>query len=94
MRHAEIADDGVEGAIRKRQCTSVAFAELDGRITPSGEGDLYCGKVDADDFGAAIRSCGRGIARAGGDVYDPRAFPKTPAASRSAPIACVVIGER
>jgi hypothetical protein len=77
MRHAEIADDGVEGAIRDRQCTCVAFAELEGRITPPGEGDLCCRKVDAGDFGAAIRCCGRDIARAGGDIEDPRALPNS-----------------
>jgi hypothetical protein len=66
-----------QGAIRERQCAGVAFAELDGRMTPPGEGDLCCGKVDADDFGAALRSRGGGIARAGGDIYDPRALPNS-----------------
>ena len=73
----KFANDGVEGAIRERQCTGIAFAELEGRITLPGEGDMCCRKVDADGFGAALHSRGRGIARTGGDVYDPRALPNS-----------------
>jgi hypothetical protein len=75
MGHAEVADDGIEAAVREGERTGVAFAELDGRVLPPGEGELRRGEVDPNRHGVMLGRRSRGVARAGGNVHHPRAAP-------------------
>ena len=67
--------DSIEAAIREGKCAGVALAELNGRVVSPGEGELRCREVDPDHHGATLGGRSRGIARAGGDVHDPRPAP-------------------
>ena len=63
MRHPEIADDGIEAAVRERERAGIALAEFDGRIVLPRQGKLRGGKIDPNDRGAVLDGGGRGIAR-------------------------------
>jgi hypothetical protein len=47
MQHAEVHDDGVEGARVERQRFRIAFAELNARMQTTGRGDHRARKIES-----------------------------------------------